>query len=124
MAGKLIASTLSDGVTDSSVTDMVNGKAKAWVNFNGTGTVAIRKSMGVSSIVDNGVGDYTVNFAQTMPDGNYAVSLAASDVINGVASAKILAPTNSTTVPYLKNTSSCRVGFSADVNDFSAVFFG
>ncbi len=46
---------------------------RAWVNFNGTGTVAIRASGNVSSITDNGVGDYTVNFTTAMPDANYAV---------------------------------------------------
>lgn len=46
---------------------------RAWVNFNGTGTVAIRASGNVSSITDNGVGDYTVNFTNPMPDANYAV---------------------------------------------------
>lgn len=45
---------------------------RAWVNFNGTGTVAIRASGNVSSITDNGVGDYTVNFTTAMPDANYA----------------------------------------------------
>lgn len=47
--------------------------ARAWVNFNGTGTVAIRGSGNVSSITDNGTGDYTVNFTTAMPDANYAV---------------------------------------------------
>jgi uncharacterized protein (AIM24 family) len=46
--------------------------AKAWVNFNGTGTVAIRASGNVSSITDNGVGIYTVNFTAAMPDVNYS----------------------------------------------------
>jgi hypothetical protein len=45
--------------------------ARAWVNFNGTGTVAIRSSGNVSSITDNGVGDYIVNFTTAMPDTNY-----------------------------------------------------
>lgn len=45
---------------------------RAWVNFNGTGTVAIRGSGNVSSITDNGTGDYTVNFTTAMPDANYA----------------------------------------------------
>lgn len=49
-----------------------NYKCRAWVNFNGTGTVAIRASGNVSSITDNGVGDYTVNFTTAMPDANYA----------------------------------------------------
>ena len=47
---------------------------RAWVNFNGTGTVAIRASGNVSSITDNGTGDYTVNFTTAMPDANYSVS--------------------------------------------------
>jgi len=47
--------------------------ARAWVNFNGTGTVAIRASGNVSSITDNGVGDYTVNFTTAMPDANYSI---------------------------------------------------
>jgi hypothetical protein len=46
--------------------------ARAWVNFDGTGTVAIRASGNVSSITDNGTGDYTVNFTTAMPDANYA----------------------------------------------------
>ena len=45
---------------------------RAWVNFNGTGTVAIRASGNVSSITDNGTGFYTVNFSTSMPDANYS----------------------------------------------------
>ena len=47
---------------------------RAWVNFNGTGTVAIRASGNVSSITDGGTGTYTVNFTTAMPDANYATS--------------------------------------------------
>ena len=47
---------------------------RAWVNFNGTGTVAILASFNVSSITDNGTGDYTVNFTNAMPDINYSVA--------------------------------------------------
>lgn len=46
---------------------------RAWVNFNGTGTVAIRASGNVSSITDNGTGDYTINFTTSMPDADYSV---------------------------------------------------
>ena len=46
---------------------------RAWVNFNGTGTVAIRASFNVSSITDNGTGDYTVNLTTAMPDVNYSI---------------------------------------------------
>lgn len=46
---------------------------RAWVNFNGTGTIAIRASFNVTSITDNGVGDYTVNFTNALPDANFSV---------------------------------------------------
>lgn len=49
--------------------------ARAWVNFNGTGTVAIRSSANVTSITDNGTGYYTVNITTALPDANYAVSV-------------------------------------------------
>jgi len=47
---------------------------RAWVNFDGVGTVAIRASGNVSSITDNGTGSYTVNFINAMPDVNYSTS--------------------------------------------------
>ena len=56
---------------------------RAWVNFNGTGTVAIRDSGNVSSITDNGTGNYTVNFAVAMVDVNYAVMGLASSTMTG-----------------------------------------
>ena len=51
--------------------------ARAWVNFNGTGTVAIRASGNVSSITDNGTGDYTVNFTTAMTDANYSATITS-----------------------------------------------
>ena len=51
--------------------------ARAWVNFNGTGTVAIRASFNVSSITDGGTGTYTVNFTNAMPDANYSATALA-----------------------------------------------
>jgi hypothetical protein len=53
--------------------------ARAWVNFNGTGTVAIRASGNVSSITDNAVGSYTINFTTAMPDANYNMVYAVGD---------------------------------------------
>ncbi len=59
---------------------------RAWVNFNGTGTVAIRASFNVSSITDNGTGDYTVNFTTALPDANYTPTqmgwLSSGNVVN------------------------------------------
>ena len=56
---------------------------KAWVNFNGTGTVAIRASGNVSSITDNNTGDYTVNFTTAMPDENYSTSSVCEGFSSG-----------------------------------------
>ena len=65
--------------------------AKAWVNFNGTGTVAIRASGNVSSITDNGTGDYTVNFTTAMPDANYnMVGSSAAGLTANFSSNRIL----------------------------------
>jgi hypothetical protein len=65
-----------DNISDRAGTGFTNipGQARAWVNFNGTGTVAIRAQYNVSSITDNGTGNYTVNFTTAMPDANYAVA--------------------------------------------------
>lgn len=66
--------------------DTAGGNAvKAWVNFNGTGTVAIRASFNVSSITDNGTGDYTVNFTNPLADANYA-AVASTQGGTGLAS--------------------------------------
>ena len=59
-------------IKDTSGTEVYT--AKAWVNFNGTGTVAIRAAGNVSSITDNGTGDYTVNFTTAMVDANYCTT--------------------------------------------------
>ena len=56
--------------------------ARAWVNFNGTGVVAIRASGNVSSITDNGTGDYTVNFTTALADANYSIIALGSRQAN------------------------------------------
>jgi hypothetical protein len=58
---------------------------RAWVNFNGTGTVAIRASGNVSSITDNGIGQFVVNFTNAMPDANYSVVASAGSATTGVS---------------------------------------
>ena len=74
---------------------------RAWVNFNGTGTVAIRASFNVSSITDNNTGDYTVNFTTALTDANYsAVGCAGGpDPANGDRQLST----------YPTSTSACRV---------------
>jgi hypothetical protein len=65
---------------------------RAWVNFNGTGTVAIRASGNVSSITDNNTGDYTVNFTTAMPDANFSVCGTAALLATGSATPRFVAP--------------------------------
>ena len=74
----LTSPTLVTPTINSAQVPTISGTAplymcRAWVNFNGTGVVAIRASGNVSSITDNGVGDYTVNFTTAMPDANYSI---------------------------------------------------
>ena len=60
------------------------GKCYAWVNFNGTGTVAIRAALNVTSITDNGTGDYTANFTAALPDGNYSAPITCGQTANSM----------------------------------------
>jgi hypothetical protein len=69
----IVSQTLSNGTVSTSTANVIRGSARAWVNFNGTGTVAIRTSYNVSSITDNGTGDYTINFTNALDDANYSI---------------------------------------------------
>ena len=80
-AGSIIDTDLTLGANSVPVKAALNatGSApiyacRAWVNFKGTGTVEIRASGNVSSITDNGTGDFTINFLTAMPDADYAVA--------------------------------------------------
>ena len=64
-------------------TDLQQGLAKAWVNIDGTGTIASRDSFNVSGLVDNGTGDYTINFSVSMSDTNYSPSGTTSVLNDG-----------------------------------------
>jgi len=81
---------LTGDIAAARITDALNATgsapiyaARAWVNFNGTGTVAIRASGNVSSITDNGTGDYTVNFTNAMPDANYCTVCGGAGDVTG-----------------------------------------
>jgi hypothetical protein len=63
---------------------------RAWVNFNGTGTVAIRSSANVSSITDNGTGNYTVNFAIAMPDNQYSFLVSGDGAGNNARTGALI----------------------------------
>jgi hypothetical protein len=96
---------------------------RAWVNFDGTGTVAIRQSFNVSSITDNGTGNYTVNFTNAMPDTNYSYTFGGWN--NGSGNGLLIgAGTGSGSYPAGISTSSLRVvtyGLSSAIQDETAV---
>ena len=129
------AKTFSDNVTlGSSVLATPTGSApsytcRAWVNFNGNGTVAIRASGNVSSITDNGTGDYTVNFTTAMPDANYAIvgtcmggSLAGSEYL--IVGCKTSTAGNTQTTTAAQVTTGYVVSFASDAAlfDHQAIF--
>ena len=80
--GTIEAAKLSGGQSGSAPAFAV----RAWVSFNGTGTVAIRASGNVTSISDNGTGSYNVNFTTLPSDGNYAISVVGSKTSGGISS--------------------------------------
>lgn len=92
---------------------------RAWVNFNGTGTVAIRASGNVTSITDNGTGEYTINFTTAMPDANYATVLggnwSGTAAITSIAAAS---PTYSTSAVKVQIVD--RNGTAQDISIVSA----
>ena len=76
------ATTISDAAGTGPITLTGQSAAKAWVNFNGTGTVAIRDSFNVASLNDNGIGDYTANLTSSMLNADYSSPAVASDASN------------------------------------------
>lgn len=107
----LVAQTISNGTVSTSTANCIQGSAKAWVNFNGTGTVAIRASYNVSSITDNGTGLYTINFTNAFADANYAI-VSSGVVVNGQGSSYAFGLNLNGTagsVPVTKTTSAVQV---------------
>jgi len=117
------ATTLEERVSgdNTPVADVVNGSARAWVNFNGTDTVAIRASYNVSSVTDNGVGDHTVNFTTAMPNADYAIAGAAGTDLTSTASTSVR--------PFTRAVGSIRIGTiagttPADYANSNVIVFG
>ncbi len=85
---------------------------RAWVNFNGTGTVAISESKNVSSITDVGVDDYRINFSSAMPSANYAIGGAASNIAittNNVTQARAASINGES-----PTTTTCRISYGGN----------
>lgn len=96
------------------------GNIVAWINFNGTGTPAARASGNVTSITDNGVGDYTINFTNALADANYAMVSSGQNTTAGGASSAVA--TNTSTTP---TSSACRVISAAGTGgNYDASYIG
>jgi hypothetical protein len=110
----LRTNTLSNAAGSASVPvdTVIGGSAKAWVNFNGTGTVAIRQAFNVSSITDNGTGNYTLNFTNALADVNYSVITQGSVSFGGVATTAHPSSVSA------QATTSCRVRFSSSYEGY------
>ena len=79
---------------------------RAWVNFSGSGTVAVRASGNVTDITDNGTGNYTVNFTTAMPDADYAICASCSGSVNtNVNAVETGTQTTSSVVVFVNNQS-------------------
>ena len=73
------ATTISDTAGTGPITLTKQSAAKAWVNFNGTGTIAVRDSLNVSSLTDNGTGVYSVSLTNSFSAVNYATGLGCDN---------------------------------------------
>jgi len=83
----------------STTTNLQQGLAKAWVNFNGTGTIATRDSFNVASLTDNATGDYVVNISNAFGAADYSVATNTQD-LSGASNSQVLSLTASTTPLY------------------------
>ena len=101
---------------------IAQGRCKAWVNFNGTGTVAIRDSFNVGSITDNGTGSYTLNFSTAMPSANYVLCMSGS-TNNSYTRAGTQTPSSMTTSTAAVQTANSS-GSSADREYCAVAIFG
>lgn len=124
----LVVSNISDGTNSTTSTNTIKGSAKVWINFNGAGTVATRASHNVSSLVDNAVGEYTLNFGIAMADANYAVVCGGRGFTSHPVGVVSVHPNSDPTASSLKVTAGTSggvgaVGFVGDMFMISVSIF-
>ena len=128
-ANSVTFNTLSTSATEAD--NVASRVAKAWVNFDGTNafspnpsTTAIRASFNVSSVTDNGTGDYTVNFAASLTDANYAFVFGTqTDSGFDFRPVALLGETLTASAIRVRNANSTGVGTSKDPFVFCVVVF-
>lgn len=97
---------------------------KAWVNFNGTGTVAIRASYNVSAVTRNGTGDYTITFTTAMPDANYCTCAnSGNQATNGLGAWSVVYSVGTSTASSLRVVGYNTAGAFQDQDQFMVAIF-
>ena len=102
-------------------TPIVEGLAKAWVNFDGTGAVAVRDSLNLSSLTDNGTRDYTVNFTNAFGAADYCVTGSMKELDSTSATSVFFIVGPNQTLANTYSTTSIRVAGHAGTNKFDCV---
>ena len=120
----LVAQTISNGTVSTSSTNVIQGSAKAWVSFNGSGTPAIRTSFNVSSVTSPSTGLYTINFTNAMVDANYVVTTESAPDNNATTAGAWLTGVYSASGsgPLLKTSTQVQIRTGA-LNGASPVIF-
>ena len=132
-----ISNTYNDGLTTVTYNDLSNSNdetlntkkrvAKSWINFNGTGVISIRDDFNIANVVDNGTGDYTINFSTPFTNTNYAFVAWARDFNNDVYVTSSLGSKSTS----IKTKNSIRVifnyllnGINYDSSECNIIVFG
>jgi hypothetical protein len=126
----LVAQTISNGTVSTSSANVIQGSAKAWVNFNGSGGASIRASFNVSSVTRNGTGDYTVNFTNSLTDSSYSMfGITTGANTSNVTRLVVIkgsdgsGATNKTASAVTIQTGSSAGGTLLDMNEINVGFF-
>ena len=117
MAGKIIADTLETGAgADIATSYVVNGSAKAWVNADATGTPSITGSLNATSIVDNSAGDFTLNWSNSMANGNYSITgMTENFAVSSTSTAVLGIKTGTLPAASSVNLTTCRTSATSTV---------
>ena len=121
MASELRVNTLKDAAGNNSIATsfVANGSAKAWMNLNGTGTIATRDTFNVSSVADQGTGKYLMSFSSSMGNDDYSVSGGARTP--GVLSGIINSPSDAASDMATGSISLYSLNVSGNPSDLSYV---
>jgi hypothetical protein len=107
MASELRVNTLKDASGNNSIATsfVAGGSAKAWVNFNGTGTIAARDSLNVGSLTDSGTGDYLINYSSSFANTNYSPTAVNGGVTGAPRDVTVRSFTTNSVALYTTNSS-------------------